>query len=234
MPWNGPNSPYIANITPTKPTTAPKASAPVPTTQYSAPIGPGLDAQGNSTLPNTTQQNYNYTPRVQAPVVPQLSDAELVDADTAFQAQKAALASALKAYQADIDAQKSDYDTNYRDALRKLGFKGDVTGIENKTATAGEGDWNQTDVNTASGRGFESALNDFAARGMLQSSAYGQAYNNLLRNLNEQLSSSTTAKTKAFSDWERQKTNKATETTNAEAQARAESLARIKTQLGLA
>lgn len=223
------------NTTPAQPYLFQKAAQ----NQYPAPIGPGLNAQGQSTLPNTTQDNFrqnnNYNPPTPPPpVVPTQTPEELANADSVFQAQKAALNSALTAYQADVDAQKSNYDTNYRDALRKLGFTGNVEDIEKGTAKPGEGTWNQTDTTTASGRGFNSALNDFAARGMLQSSAYGRAYNNLIRTLGEQLTSSTTAKTNAFADWERQKTNKATETKNAEASARQEAIARIKTQLGLA
>lgn len=182
---------------------------------------------------------------------PILSDEEYLKNDSMFQAQKNALQAALDAYIADSEAQRQTYGTNYGESLRKLGFTGDQGALDkakwDPTENNGQGrwedpsgnpfagkiDWNQTDVNTASGRGFESALNDFAARGMLQSSAYQRAYNNLQRQLNEQLSSTAGAKQTAMGEFDRAQAAKRTEKTTSEAQASQEALARIKAAYGI-
>lgn len=182
---------------------------------------------------------------------PVKSDEEYLKADSVFQAQKNALQAALDAYLADTEAQKQTYNTNYGESLRKLGFTGDQGALDkakwDATENNGQGrwedtegnpfagkiDWNQTDTNTASGRGFENALNDFAARGMLQSSAYQRAYNNLQRQLSEQLSSTAGAKQTAMGEFDRAQAAKKSEKTTSEATASQEALARIKAAYGI-
>jgi hypothetical protein len=176
-----------------------------------------------------------------------LTDEEYLTADSIFQAQKNALQAALDAYLADVDAQQSTYATNYGDSLRKLGFTGDQGALdkakfdptdnrwedEQGNPFAGNINWNQTDTTTASGRGFENILNDFASRGMLQSSAYQRAYNNMQRQLNEQLASTAGAKQTAFGEFDRGRSAKRQEKTTAEATASQEALARIKAAYGI-
>lgn len=188
-----------------------------------------------------------------APVdaAPAMTDEEYLKADSIFQAQKNALQAALDAYLADTAAQRTTYNTNYGDSLRKLGFTGDQGALDKAKWDAAENNgqgrwedaegnplnanisWNQTDKNTASGRGFENNLNDFAARGMLQSSAYQRAYNNLQRQLNEQLSSTAGARQTALGEFDRGDAAKKQEKTTAEATASQEALARIKAAYGI-
>lgn len=192
----------------------------------------------------------SYSPPAADPV-PQMTDEEYLAADSIFQAQKNALQAALDAYLADTAAQRGTYNTNYGESLRKLGFTGDQGALDkakwDATENNGQGrweddkgnplnaniSWNQTDRNTASGRGFENNLNDFASRGMLQSSAYQRAYNNLQRQLNEQLASTAGNRQTALSEFDRGDAAKKAEKTTSEANASQEALARIKAAYGI-
>lgn len=180
-----------------------------------------------------------------APVAPAMSDEDYLASDSMFQAQKNALQAALDAYLSDSAAQRQSYNTNYGESLRKLGFTGDKGALDkakwNQEAGRFEIDnapaqgfgWNETDNLTASGRGFENALNDFASRGMLQSSAYGRARNDLMRNLNEQLASTAGAKQTAMGEFDRNEAAKKQEKQMSEAQAAQETLARVKAAYGI-
>lgn len=175
-------------------------------------------------------------------------DESMVDSDTSFALQKAALDAALQKAISDIGTQRDRYNIDYGNSLRKLGFSGNSGVLDTAkfdptsgkwsdaagATIAAPGNWNETDVTTASGRGFHNALNDFAARGMLQSTAYNRARNNLERNLNEQLSSAAQARQQALADWSKGETEAANTNKAGIAQSRAEAAARIKASLGLA
>lgn len=243
----------VGNVTPTK-----KYSGPLIDPNTGASQVADYVAQQNAAAPNTN--TYNSGPFSSAPVDmgpvdafgnPIKTDEEYLKGDTVFQAQKNALQAALDAYLADTEAQKQTYSTNYGESLRKLGFTGDQGALDkakwDPTENNGQGrwedpegnpfagkiDWNQTDTNTASGRGFENALNDFASRGTLQSSAYQRAYNNLQRQLNEQLASTASSKQTAMGEFDRAQAAKKSEKTTSEATASQEALARIKAAYGI-
>lgn len=214
--------------------------------QYPAPTYSGGAGTGNilgpavpAAAPAPVATGGGYGPGgAPAPVVeptPPPSDNELLFKDAMWQTQINALNAARDRYVAGIESDIRDYSTNYADALRKMGFKGDVAKAEgDKNYVSGIGDWNQTDTTTASGKGFESMLNDFAARGMLKSTAYTNAYNNLLRSLGEQLSSSAQAKVKTTADLQRQIADKKAETEASKTTGAQEALARIKASFGYA
>lgn len=141
--------------------------------------------------------------------------------DSSYQLQLAALMKALQDGNADFDAQGSRYTTDYNDALKGLGWKQD-----DPNTPENEGAWDFNDVNTASGRSFQNQQNDFASRGLIQSSLYGTANDNLTRSLNDQLGSVNTAKTNFMDDLTRKRTGLQSENTLSMQQARAEALAR--------
>lgn len=197
--------------------------------------------------PNANANNNSFGPYTSSPVADTsgMSDEDYLGADAMFQAQKNALQTALDAYLADSAAQRQTYNTNYGESLRKLGFTGDKGLLDkakwdatdqrfevDNAPVQGFG-WNETDNLTASGRGFENALNDFASRGMLQSSAYGRARNDLMRNLNEQLASTASAKQTAMGEFDRNEAAKKQEKQMSEAQAAQETLARVKAAYGI-
>lgn len=180
-----------------------------------------------------------------AAVAPVMTDEDYLNSDSMFVAQKNALQAALDAYLADSAAQRQTYNTNYGESLRKLGFTGDKGALDKAkwdetdqrfeidNAPIASAAWNETDNLTASGRGFENALNDFASRGMLQSSAYGRARNDLMRNLNEQLASTAGARQTALGEFERADAAKKQEKQMSETQAAQETLARVKAAYGI-
>lgn len=244
----------------TPPTATKKATAArqeAQTTSNTQNVAPGLDASRDNFTITDTPVTSNFTPvtyappAAPAPVVPAKTDAEYLAEDSIFQAQKNALQAALDAYLADTAAQRSTYNTNYGESLRKLGFTGDQGALDKAKWDPAENEgkgrwedaegnplaanisWNQTDKNTAAGRGFQNTLNDFASRGMLQSSAYQRAYNNLQRQLNEQLASTASARQTALGEFDRGDAAKKAEKTTAEATASQEALARIKAAYGI-
>lgn len=151
-----------------------------------------------------------------APPRPEINEKFIVDNDGEFKAQEAALKAALAAYTSDIEAQKQRYNVDYGNSLRKLGFTGDLGSVDKARWDSTDGrlevdnnpieglQWNETDQTVASGRGLTGTLNDFAARGMLQSSAYANARNDLFRSLNEQLGSTSLARANTFDEMNRQ------------------------------
>ena len=156
-----------------------------------------------------------------APVVTPPSEEDYLAGDSGYTTQLSALQSALQRYIADSDFQRKNYETDYGKSLRDLGYD------EGKKA------WNWTDQLTASGRGYQNQLNDFGARGMLQSSGYADAFNELQRMLNQQYDSLSSAKTTYMTDLDNQIANYKGESTASQQAARAEALARRAAQYGV-
>lgn len=164
-----------------------------------------------------------------------MSDEDWLSGDSAYQAQLAALLKALADSEADFTSQRTRYDTDYNDALRSLGWTSEVADDPN-TVDVNEsrpGAWNFQDLNTASGRAFTNQQNDFASRGLLQSSLYGTALDNLQRSLNDQLGSINTGRTNFLDDLTKQQTAAKNENTLGQQQARAEALARRASGLSI-
>ena len=187
--------------------TAPTLSA--STTSPTDPRAPGSDVIGIGTLPGLTEEDY-------------------LAGDAQYQAQLAALMNALNSSTSDFEAQKSRYNTSYQDSLRGLGW---TPGMQDDPSTpdineAAPGMWNREDTNTASGRAYQNQTNDFASRGLLQSSLYGTAQDNLFRSLNDQLGGMQGAQTSFLDDIARQLSGVQNQNTLDQQNARAEALAR--------
>ena len=163
----------------------------------------------------------SYGSSVAAPVVTPPTEEDYLAGDSGYTTQLSALQSALQRYIADSDFQRKNYETDYGKSLRDLGYD------EGKKA------WNWTDQLTASGRGYQNQLNDFGARGMLQSSGYADAFNELQRMLGQQYDSLSGAKTNYMTDLDNQLANYKGENTSSQQAARAEALARRAAQYGV-
>ena len=160
-----------------------------------------------------------------APVVTAPSEEDYLSGDSAYQTQLAALKGALERYVSDSTLQRTNYQTDYGKSLRDLGYTEGQAG--------GKGQWNWEDKTTASGKAYQNQLNDFAARGMLQSQGYADSYNDLQRMLDQQYGQMNTNKNNFNTDLDRQLANyKAENTSNSQA-ARAEAIARRAAQYGL-
>jgi len=147
-------------------------------------------------------------------------------ADSAYTAQMAALQKALENQQADITAQQGKYNVDYGDSLKNLGWIQD----DPTTPDVNEGAWNFKDTATAAGRGFQNQQNDFAGRGLLQSSLYGEANDNLTRSLNDQLGGINTGKQNFMDDLTRQQNAFTADNGLSMQQAKAEAIARRAAQ----
>lgn len=226
----------------TKSTTAPKdtisvapsaypkynLSAPASVSPYtSTPIsggGGGGDYSGGG-YSGGGGGGYYEAPAPAAPPPPPTEE-DYLAGDAGYQAQLAALMKALELYKSDDTAQRTKYEGDYGQALSTLGWTPDNP----KTADINEGAWNWEDQNTASGRSYQSQLNDFANRGMLQSSGYARANNDLQRSFNDQLGGVNKARTDFLSQRDRDLAAYQNENTSGSQQARAESLARRAAQ----
>lgn len=201
--------PNVAPRTSVAPRPAPAAPTVVP---FSQSFGGG---GGGGTFADSMPQA--------APQAPQLSVEDYLasGADSAYTAQMAALTKALENSQADLTAQQGQYDVNYGDSVKNLGY------IQDDPATPqNEGMWNFTDTNNAAGRGFQNQQNDFAGRGMLQSSLYGTAQDNLTRSLSDQLGGMNTAKQNFRNDIASQGAAFGNQNMLSQGQAKAEAIAR--------
>ena len=153
------------------------------------------------------------------------SESDYLKGDATYQATISALAKQLANFNTDIDTQLSNRKVDYDKALQQLGYIMPAKG-------ATEGTWNFEDQMTAAGRAYQAMLNDFASRGMIQSSGYGEAQNDLTRTLNEQFKGLETSNKQFIDDMGRQKTKAADENTAAQQAARAEAILRRSAQYG--
>lgn len=167
---------------------------------------------------------YGGTSFAAAPPAP--SEEDYLAGDAGYQAQLAALLKALELFKSDDTAQRTRYETDYGEGVRNLGWTPD----DPKTEGIDESKWNWEDQNVASGRAYQGQLNDFASRGMLQSSGYGRAVNDLQRSFNDQLGSVNRARTDFLSQRDRDLAAYENENTSSSQQARAEALARRAAQ----
>lgn len=160
-------------------------------------------------------------PSVVAPVVAAPSEEDYLAGDSGYQTQLSALQGALQRYLADSDFQRTNYTTDYNRSLRDLGYD------------EGTKAWNWNDKLTASGRGYQNQLDDFASRGMLQSQGYADAFNELQRMLGQQYDSLSSAKNTFMTDLDNQIANYKGENTSSQQAARAEALQRRAAQYAL-
>lgn len=201
----------------------PKKAAPAPQPKNFGGGGGGGSYGGGSVAPFESARGFapSAEPVVTDPVVKAPSEEDYLKGDAGFQAQQSALAAALQRYIADDTASRSKYNVDYGNSIRDLGYN------------EGAKSWNWNDQLTASGRGYQNQLNDFASRGMLQSQGYADAFSELQRMLGQQYNSLSTGKTSYMNDLDAQLANYKGENTSSLQSARAEALQRRAAQYAL-
>ena len=157
------------------------------------------------------------------PVAP--SEPDWLAGDSAYQAVLTALGKQLSNFNTDLDTQLGNYSDNYAASLKDLGYK---PGLDGATGT-----WDFENPLTASGRANENLVNDFAARGMLQSTGYVDAQNQLQTSLMDQLKQLNTARDQFSGGLANQRSAFTDQTDTAKQQAMAESIARRAAKFGL-
>lgn len=191
-------------------------SAPAPqqyttNTSYSAPLAPLAAAAAPASVPTIDPNAYK--------------------SDASYIAQMAALAASKQNYETDFTNKTTQYNTQYADALRNLGFAPAAPGAKDNPATPGidesKGQWLLNDLNSAAGRSYNSQKNDFGARGLLQSSLYATAMDNLMRSLNDQNTSLNNAKQSYLSGLSTDKAQFEAQNTYQQEQAKQDAMARV-------
>lgn len=145
--------------------------------------------------------------------------------DATYNAQLAALMRALQNREAGFVQQRSAYDTDFNQGLHDLGWNPGVGGAP--------GQWNMTDRLTTSGKANQSQLGDFASRGMLQSSGYGEAKDNLNRSLNMSLTDAERQRQNFLDSSQLDETTFKDQNLLQQQQAKADALARRAAQYGV-
>ena len=116
---------------------------------------------------------------------------------------------------------------DYKAGLRDLGYRDE--NIDDELA----GDWDWNDMLTASGRGYQNNVNDFASRGMLESQGYFDSLEMLKRSLGDQLGAMSTGRQNFRREREEGATNYANQNKAAIDAARIAAIERLNAGLGL-
>ena len=164
-------------------------------------------------------------PAPSAPAAP--TEQDYLAGDSTYQATIAALAKQLQNFNADISSQRGNRKLDYDKSLKDLGYV-----APDPNARGAGPSWNWNDTLTASGRANQNQLNDFAARGMLQSSGYADSLQDLTRSLTDQYTGIDQANTQFNTDLDRQTARAKDENTSASQAARAEAIMRRAAQYG--
>ena len=206
----------------------PASPAPVASQRYSAPAPTYSDSFSGGGGGGGGEQ-------IAAPAAP--PPPFNAQSDSGYTTQVAALIRALSDYEAENTADLTKYNTDFNEANVNLGWRGAANGAKDDLDTAwmdeSKGSWDTTDQTKASGRAYQSQLNDFASRGTLQSTLYSTALDDLMRSFNQQRTGLVDAKTNFESDRARQLTSKRNEKDTSEKMAYQEALGRYNAKYGV-
>lgn len=148
------------------------------------------------------------------PTPPRLTDKEWLAKDSSYNAMLKSLENRLKGFETENTAQRERAIQDYNQALSRLGWNQDAK------------DWNRDDRTTAFGQAYQNLMNDFASRGLLQSSLYDQNRTDLQSMFGRQRDEMGQSHNTVLEDLARALANQRTEIQQARDQARMEALAR--------
>lgn len=160
-----------------------------------------------------------------APAAPPMSEGDYLNSDDVY---LAALSRYNKNYDdllADVTRRQGDYNTQYDNSLDDLGYI-------DAGSEGGKPQWDFQNQQTAAGRGFQSLIQDFAARGLLHSGDYLGAQNDFTSSLGKQFDSMNTAKQQFGEGLNQEKSSGQSSRDAGIGQARAEALARMQQLYG--
>jgi len=219
---NGRNFTY----TPPKPAAPKPAPAPSPAPSYS----------GGSLATSATGTVAQPVPVPEPPPAPEPpkppSDEDWWKSDDAFIAEQGSLKNNLDRALANLTQQRSSYDTDLISTLKNLGWTwggGSPSGIEGFE----QGSWDPNNMLGAYGQGVYNLNNDFAARGLLDSSFFNDATNNFNTDMNNQFSGLVSNRNQFLNARTSDEETANSTYQNALKQAKAESLARRAAQFGV-
>lgn len=150
---------------------------------------------------------------------PRLSDDDWLAQDSQYKSAVAALEQKLRDFEVENTSTREKGTQDYDNSLLRLGWI-------KPTEEGGAGSWNQEDRSTAYGNAYQGQMGDFASRGLLQSTLYDQARNDMLGSFNRQRTDMDTAQTNFLEELARALSTKKSDTQLGKDQARVQALAR--------
>ena len=150
---------------------------------------------------------------------PRLTDDQWLDEDSQYNSAVAALEQKLRDFEVENTSTREKGTQDYDNSLLRLGWI-------KPTEKGGAGSWNQEDRSTSYGNAYQGQMSDFASRGLLQSTLYDQARNDMLGNFNRQRADMDTAQTNFLEELARALSAQKSDTQLGRDQARVQALAR--------
>ena len=150
---------------------------------------------------------------------PRLSDDDWLTQDSQYKSAVSALEQKLRDFEVENTSTRKKGTQDYDNSLLRLGWV-------KPTAEGGAGSWNQEDRSTSYGNSYQGQMGDFASRGLLQSTLYDQARNDMLGNFNRQRTDMDTAQTNFIEELARALSTQKSDTQLGRDQARVQALAR--------
>ena len=150
---------------------------------------------------------------------PRLSDDDWLAQDSQYKSAVSALEQKLRDFEVENTSTREKGTQDYDNSLLRLGWV-------KPTAEGGAGSWNQEDRSTSYGNSYQGQMGDFASRGLLQSTLYDQARNDMLGNFNRQRTDMDTAQTNFLEELSRALSTQKSDTQLGKDQARVQALAR--------
>lgn len=189
---------------------------------YSGGGGGGYD--GGAVAPNA----FGAVAEISAPQAP--TDDEWWNSDSGFQAEQGSLKTSLDSALANLTQQRTGYDTDFMTTLKNLGWGwGDNTKLDGFD----KGKFDPTNQLGAYGQGLTNMNNDFASRGLMDSSFFADALTDFNTDMNNQYQNLVGGRNQFRNERAADELAANNEYQQALARARAESLARRDAQYGI-
>lgn len=213
---------------------APRSSAPAPRSparpapmpsvgaQYS---GGGLAASRTGAIAETIPQGPPEPPPQPLGFDQFRGDPSLAMRDAAYMSEEGSAEAEFKNLVDQLTRQNAEFKTGVNQNFKNLGLKW-------QGEDYGTGTWDPTDMQGAYGQAFTNQTNDFAGRGLMDSSFYGQAQEQLTGRFNRQRDDVMTALTNQNNEFNAGKNNAQTARNAAKERALAEAYARYTAGFG--
>lgn len=202
-------------------------SVPNPGARVAAPTGGG--SYNYSSVAASPTGQYGGAPLEGGGLPAPMSDEEYLPTDSIYVSEAAGINSDVQSLLDSLKRDRSTYDVDFGSALRNLGWDLGEGGLSDPT----KGQWRQQDMTGAYGAAYNNQQNDFAGRGMLTSSFYGNALEDLLSSFDRQRGDMIGARQRQFDDYTAQESQAENQRRQGLDRARAAALARRAAGLSL-
>lgn len=186
---------------------------------------------GGSISPSATGSYGGYAaPPAAPPAAPNLD--EFLATDDVYLTEKAGIDKDLSALIDELNMARGNYDIDFGKTLRNLGWRGNQPGMSIDDMLT-KGSFDPMDRQGAYGNALNSQVNDFAGRGMMNSSFFGKAQEDLETGFKRQRDDLSDTRTQFRNDSGRQEKNARDQAEQALVRARLSGGARRASQYGI-